>query len=192
MPTRTTLRELPFAVALQAVDEGGAFLDLRPVDAYLEVHIPGSLNLVYEWGPGMAGRARDCLPLGLPLVILDPGEVDCSHAAASLRGKGFTVLGSVSDGINKWAAERGVPKSTEVLRGSDAPDGTILDVGDPGGGHSPNWLHIPSDRLWSRLDELSQATPIIVAAGYGVRAALALGVLEHNGFEDVQFWWTRG
>ena len=91
-----TLRRLPFEEALAAVDTGAAFVDLRPTDAYLEVHIPASLALLYERGPGMASRARDCLPLDLPLVLVDLGELDYVHAAASLRGKGFTVLGSIA------------------------------------------------------------------------------------------------
>jgi rhodanese-related sulfurtransferase len=190
MAAKTTLRDIPFDGALREVDDGGAFIDLRPVDAYLEVHIPGSLNLLYEWGPGMAGRARDCIPLSLPLILIDAGEVDCSHAAASLRGKGFTVLGSVSDAINRWADARGVPKSTEVARGPHAPDGTILDVGDPGVVRSADWVHIPADRLWTRLDELPDRNTIVVAAGRGVRAALALGMIERHGVEDAQFWWT--
>src|ERR687892_1863451 len=113
-----TLKQLSFDYALAAVDAGAAFVDLRSVDAYLEVHIPGSIALLYEFGPGMASRARDCLPLDLPLVLLDDGGSDLMNAAASLRGKAFTVLGRLEGGASEWAKAHGAPASTEVV---DAP-----------------------------------------------------------------------
>ena len=62
MLTPTAPPTLEFVDALASRDEGAAFVDLRPTDDYLEVHIPGSLSLVYEFGPGMAARARDWAP----------------------------------------------------------------------------------------------------------------------------------
>ncbi len=94
MPT-TTLRELDVDDARAYVDGGAALVDLRPVDDFLDVHVRGSLPLVYEFGPGMASRARDCLPLDLPLILLGTHDADVDNAAASLRGKGFAVLGTV-------------------------------------------------------------------------------------------------
>jgi rhodanese-related sulfurtransferase len=183
-----TLKQLPFEVALAAVDAGAAFVDLRPIDAYLEVHIPGSLGLLYERGPGMASRARDCLPLDLPLVLADLGEIDYVHAAASLRGKGFTVLGSTEDAINRWAAVRGTPSSTDVAEKTIEGSGIVLDVGDTGAPKVGGALHIPIDQLWKRVREVGDAERVAVTAGYGVRAALAVGILERAGVEEVLIW----
>jgi rhodanese-related sulfurtransferase len=187
MPTTPALRSLEFDEASAAVDRGAAFVDLRSIASYLEVHISGSLALLYEFGPGMSSRARDCLPLSLPLVLLDLGHGDLEHAAASLRGKGFTVLGQVSDGINRWAAAGGSPVSTEIVSGTQ---GLVLDVGDPGSRAAENALTIPVDRLWARIEELDDEEEIVVASGYGVRAALAVGILERFGHE-VAVWHTR-
>jgi rhodanese-related sulfurtransferase len=186
-----TLRDLPFEEALAAVDDGAAFVDLRQVDAYLEVHIPGSLCLLYEWGPGLAARARDCLPLDLPLVLMDFGEVDYLHAAASLRGKGFTVLGKTDDAINNWAAARGVPTSTEVITTTVEGTGTVLDVGDPAADRMEDAVHIPIDQLWRRVGKVAGAGRIAVLSGYGVRAALAVGILERAGVGEVLFWRSK-
>jgi rhodanese-related sulfurtransferase len=187
MPTTRALRDLDFDEASAAVDAGAAFVDLRSIASYLEVHIPGSLALLYEFGPGMSSRARDCLPLGLPLVLLDLGHGDLNNAAASLRGKGFTVLGRVPDGINQWAAAGGSPVSTEIVSGSQ---GLVLDVGDPGARAGENALVIPVDRLWARIEELAGENALTVASGYGVRAALAVGILERFG-HDVAVWHSR-
>lgn len=194
MPTLTTLKTLDFEDALEEVEPGGAFVDLRPVDQYLDVHIPGSLSLLYEFGPGMPSRARDCIPLQVPLVLLDLGHGDVAHAAASLRGKGFNVLGSVTDGLNAWAARCGHPASTEVVRGNrqgrrQGPKQLlILDVGDPGAGPVQDALRIPIERLWGRAHEFGAGQRVVIAAGKGVRAALAVGMLERAGVTDIVFW----
>ena len=184
-----TLRSLDFDEALQAVESGGAFVDLRDVDAYLDVHIPGSIELLYESGPGFNSRARDCIPLDVPLVLLDLGRGDAGQAASALRGKGFDVLGSVTDGINEWTRTRGRPASTDIV--TSRPEGLpVLSVSDPGAANVEPDLEIPIEQLWGRASEI-EADRICVAAGYGVRAAIAIGILERNGCEVV-FWKTRG
>jgi rhodanese-related sulfurtransferase len=191
MPVTSTIRSLPFDDALAAVESGAAFVDLRAVDAYLEVHIPGSLCLLYERGPGMASRARDCLPLDLPLILLELDELDYTHAAASLRGKGFTVLGKTEDAINGWADARGIPATTERARGTLPGEGTVLDVGDPRAPHADEALRIPIDELWVRVAEL-EATRVAVTSGYGIFASLAVGILERAGIDEVILWEGRG
>jgi rhodanese-related sulfurtransferase len=187
----TNLLELDIERSIALVADGAAFIDLRPSDAYLEVHIPGSLNLLYEFGPGMAGRARDCLPLDLPLILMSSPGADMGNAAAALRGKGFTVVGSVEDAINGWAAHSGTPSSTEVLEGPSAPEGVILDLSDPGVIPPDDARRIPLELLWARAGELAGEARVVVAAGYGVRAALGVGMLERAGVEEVIFWKTR-
>jgi rhodanese-related sulfurtransferase len=188
MPAATTLKVLPFDEALEAVDRRAAFVDLRSAEAYLEVHIPGSLCLLYEHGPGLASRARDCLPLDLPLVLVDAEDLDMDHAAASLRGKGFTVLGRVDDAINRWADSRGVPATTEIVQGTLAGEGTVLDVCDPQAPYAEEAVRIPIDQLWHRIDELEGATRVAVTSGYGIRAALAVGILERAGVDEIMLW----
>jgi rhodanese-related sulfurtransferase len=188
MPVGLKLHTLPFDDAVAQVDAGAAFVDLRPVQAYLDVHIPGSLELLYEFGPGFVGRARDCLPLHLPLILLDLGYGDLENAAGALRSKGFSVEGMVPDGINQWASTRGRPVSTEVIEGDRASGGIAVDVGDPGAGRCEGVLQIPLEQLWDRARELQNAHRVVVVAGVGVRAALAVGILERCGVKEVAFW----
>ncbi|MDQ3784261.1 MAG: rhodanese-like domain-containing protein [Actinomycetota bacterium] len=193
MPVVATVRELSLDDGLDHLGVGGAaFIDLRPVTAYLESHIPGSLALVYEFGPGLSGRARDCLPLNLRLMLLDPGDVDIGNAAAALRGKGFTVVGSVPGALEAWPETRGALGSTETVGGDGTPSGQVLDVGDPGAAAPQDAMSIPVERLYQRAGELEGVSPVTVAAGHGVRAALAVGVLEQHQVEKIQLWWTRG
>lgn len=185
----TRIPELDLAAALEA--RGAAFIDLRPIDEYLDIHIPGSMALVYESGPGMAARARDCFPLDLPLILLEDERVDMGNAAASLRGKGFEVLGAIPDAIARWGALRGRPTSTDVYEGADIPGGTMLDVGDPGVRIVEGARRIPAETLWTAAGDLDSAERYVVTAGYGVRAGLAVGILERAGVTDLVFWKTR-
>ena len=188
MPTTSTLKTLDFDDALALVDAGACFIDVRDLQSYLDVHIPGSLELLYEAGPGFNSRARDCIPLGVPLVLLELGSGDMFQAAAALRGKGFEVLGKVPDGINEWVERRGTPASTEVT--TSRPDGLpILHVNDPGTREVAADLVIPIEKLWTRIDEVTSER-VAVMAGFGVRAALAVGMLERAG-REVLFWKTR-
>lgn len=139
----------------------------------------------------MAARARDCVPLDIELVIDQPPSLsddDVTNAAAALRGKGFTVVGKVTDAINRWAKARSTPASTEVLESSKPPAGTVLSVGDPGAPAASDSLHIPVEKLWSRIDEVPHSGRVMVVAGFGVRAALAVGILERHGLSDVAVW----
>lgn len=192
MTVTTTVKRLTFDEALEAVEMGGAFVDLRPTAAYLDAHVPGALDVVYESGPGMSTRARDCLPLSIPYVLLDLGHGDLALATAALRGKGFAVVGSVQDGLNQWAAKGRRIASTEVVTGETPPPGTVLHVADPGATPPEGALKIPVDDLWPRCDELDKTNPVVVVAGWGVRAGLAIGILERNGFEDVVMWRPGG
>ena len=188
MPATSTLRTLDFDEADALVSSGACYLDIRDVSSYLEVHIPGSLGVLYEFGPGFNSRARDCIPLEVPLVLLDLRAGNAIHAAASLRGKGFDVAGKLEDGINRWAAAKGSPASTETI--GERPDGaTILDVNDPGVADLASDVAIPIDQLWARVDEVP-GDRVAIAAGFGVRAALAVGMLERAG-KEVLFWKTR-
>lgn len=188
MPTATTLRSIGFDDALELVDSGAVFLDLRDVDSYLDVHIPRSIDVLYEFGPGFNSRARDCIPLDVPLILLDLGVGNLLNAAPALRGKGFDVLGKVDDGINEWVSKRGNPASTEIV--TEKPENaSVLHVNDPGVQAAGVDMTIPIEQLWGRVGEIGTGL-IAVAAGAGVRAAIAVGILERAG-HDVVFWKTR-
>lgn len=192
MAVTTTVKRLTFDEALEVVAMGGALIDLRPTATYLDAHVPGALDVVYEAGPGMSTRARDCLPLSIPYVLLDLGHGDLALATAALRGKGFDVVGYAEDSLNQWAATRRPIASTEVVDGAAPPEGTILHVADPGATAPDGAVTIPADDLWPRCDELDRSQRVVVVSGWGVRAGLAVGILERRGFGDVAVWRPRG
>ena len=190
MLSTSTLKQLSFSEATRNIDAGAAYVDLRPVREYLDVHIHGSLSVLYEKGPGFQSRARDCIPLKVPLILLEAEGVDMVNAAASLRGRGFTVPGVLSDGVNEWSKWYGTPASTEVYRGPEPRQSFVLHVSDPGTAELQGATQIPVEQLWGRAGEVTDQARVFVAGGRGVRAALAVGILERAGASDVVYYDT--
>lgn len=192
MPIVTTsIRELDGDQADRYVGEGACYVDLRPIDEYLDVHIPGSISLQYEFGPGMPGRARDCIPLEVPLIATGIDAPKMPEVAAALRGKGFTVLGCVPDGVTSWGQRNGAPASTALITAATPPEGTLLSVGDPGSVLPDQAMLLPLERLWHEIERIPGGR-VVVASGRGVRAAMAVGMLERSGRNDVVLWrYTR-
>ena len=188
MGVLTSIKELTAEVAAAEVDAGGAFIDVRPVAAYLDVHVPGSLSLQYEFGPGFPGRARDCIPLEIPLVLLAEEGVDAHEIAGALRGKGFAVIGVVPGGVGAWGERFGSPASTEVVDGPRPIQGAVVHVGDPGAPHVDNATRIPIENMWASASRFAHRKEVTIAAGKGVRAALAVGMLERAGVSNITFW----
>jgi rhodanese-related sulfurtransferase len=114
------------------------------------------------------------------------------NAASSLRGRGFNVTGVVADALQEWSQSYGTPASTETYRGPAPRRSLILDVADPGTVGVEEATRIPIEQLWGRAGELGDELRVVVASGYGVRAALAVGILERFGVKETIVWETRG
>lgn len=168
-------------------------IDLRPPNDYLSAHVPGSIPLLYEAGPGLGGRARDLLPLDARLVILEDATSPLDKAADALRGKGYEVVGYFPGGVAAWPDAAG---GTPVLSLANAQPGmALVHVADPGTQAPDSWpnlVHIPAEELWSRSIELDREERLGILAGWGVRACAAVGILEHLGFRALTFVRTRG
>jgi rhodanese-related sulfurtransferase len=188
----TTLPSLPPERVQRILDAGGLGVDLRSVDGYLARHAAGTIPLLYEAGPGLGGRARDLLPLDARIVLLADGTSPLDKAADSFRGKGFEVVGYVEGGVDAWPGE---PVGTPQTSLADAPvELVLIDVADPGTLLPPErgaQARIPAERLWARAEELHPTWAIGVLAGWGVRAAAAVGILEKLGFGRITFVRTR-
>jgi len=188
----SVLRNLTPARARELLAGDALAIDLRPVGEYLAGHIHGSIPLLYEAGPGLGGRARDLLPLEARLVLLDDGVSPVERAADSFRGKGFDVVGVLTGGVRAWADPL---VTTPVIQLADTPDVlALINVSDPGTVLPPGQgvgASIPVERLWDKAGEQGRNWDLGILAGYGVRAAAAVGILETLGFTKLTFVRTR-
>jgi len=188
----STVRSLTPERAQEILRDGGLAIDLRPVDTYLAGHVAGSIPLLFEAGPGLGGRARDLLPLDARLVLLDDGVSPLEKAADAFRGKGFDVVGSFAGGVAGWP---GGSVATPTIALADARDVlALVALADPATLVPPEHgvgARIPADRLWTGAGELGRNWDLGVLAGWGVRAAVAIGILEHLGYTKLTFVRTR-
>jgi rhodanese-related sulfurtransferase len=172
------------------LERGGLLIDLRPIDDYLDRHVRGSVPLLYEAGPGLGGRARDLLPLDARLLLLQDADSPLEDAAASFRGKGFDVVGLIEGGVSAWPFSE-VTSTPSVSADQWQENYELINVVDPGTIRSGPSLFIPVETLWTRTSELDPTFRYGVLAGWGVRAAAAVGILEKLGFTRLTFVRTR-
>lgn len=179
------------ADSVHRILHNGLLIDLRPVASWLERHVRASISVLYEPGPGFGTRARDLLPLDAHLILLEDESSPIEDAASRLRGKGFDVVGVFSGGIDAWPDRSELATAKVVALDSADKPSILLHVGDPGTNYTGDARSIPTERLWEKSLDASPAEPIGVLAGFGVRAAAAVGILEKLGFTNVMLVRTR-
>ncbi|MBZ5608858.1 MAG: MBL fold metallo-hydrolase [Acidobacteriia bacterium] len=170
---------------------GAIVLDTRPAIEFGPAHIPGSIHV------GLVGQFASwaAIVLGLDKQILIVAE-DAEQAAESrlrLARVGIEgVKGYLDGGIVAWILA-GLPLaqapeiSVEELHQLGF-ETQIVDVRRPGewqSGHIEGAIHIPLDKLESRLALLDKTKPVAVHCKSGYRSSIATSLLERAGFEQL-------
>ena len=169
-------------------------VDARPRAAFAAGHVPGSLGV--ELADDFGTWVGWLLPFDAPIaLVLDPGQ-DLEEAVVQLGRIGFDRVKGVLRGLDGWQAE-GRPLASYRTVGADAfagalADGSarqILDVRAPAEweiGSLPGAVHryVP-DLVDGAPASLVTGEPVWVACASGVRATIAAGLLERQGFQPV-------
>jgi glyoxylase-like metal-dependent hydrolase (beta-lactamase superfamily II)/rhodanese-related sulfurtransferase len=173
-------------------DSGAQVLDSREPPAFAAAHLARSVNI------GLSGKfatwAGTLLERDRPIVVVaDPGR----EAETDLRlGRiGFDqVVGHLDGGVLALRDRSELLASTirlsaqelaERLASSRPP--SVVDVRTPGerkGGAIDGSLHVPLNRLRTRIGELPRGDLVTVCAS-GFRSCSAASVLEREGFAGV-------
>jgi len=166
-------------------DAGAVVVDARPVRAWADGHIPGSVAIALR--PQFASWLGWLVPDDRPLVfVLDHGQ-DAGDLVRQARTIGYDhLVGALDGGIDQWRAA-GLPvAATELL---DAPDldRAVVDVrqrNEYEAGHLPGAVPIELGALADHADAVPPGA-VAVMCGHGERAATAASLLEHAGRHDV-------
>jgi glyoxylase-like metal-dependent hydrolase (beta-lactamase superfamily II) len=187
------LRPLTLADTLKLQANGAQVLDTRDGAKFDAAHLKGSINV------GLGGSyATWCGTILDPekaiVLIAEPGrEVE---AATRLGRIAFdTVAGYLAGGMESLGddpnlidrIERITAGSLAEQLASPAPP-VLLDVRAPGEWEQERIeaaVNVPLSRLPERLDSLPRDRQIVVHCASGYRSAIAAGLLERAGFEDV-------
>jgi glyoxylase-like metal-dependent hydrolase (beta-lactamase superfamily II)/rhodanese-related sulfurtransferase len=187
------LRPLTLADTLKLQANGAQVLDTRDGAKFDAAHLKGTINV------GLGGSyATWCGTILDPekaiVLIAEPGrEVE---AATRLGRIAFdTVAGYLAGGMESLGddpnlidrIERITAGSLAEQLASPAPP-VLLDVRAPGEWEQERIeaaVNVPLSRLPERLDSLPRDRQIVVHCASGYRSAIAAGLLERAGFEDV-------
>lgn len=144
-------------------DEAVVIVDTRTPDEYRDARIPRSINL-----PAYALKTKTYLMSKRVLLIGRPGSgAELEPTCLNLRKAGFTSVGILEGGLNRWVRTVGTVVGDAAARGSlsrlapadfardpAADDWLVVDVSRQGIAHAeqtlPHSIHIPfgaSDRF---------------------------------------------
>jgi hydroxyacylglutathione hydrolase len=187
------LRPLTLGETLKLQADGAQVLDTRDGAKFDAAHLKGSINV------GLGGSyATWCGTILDPekaiVLIAEPGrEVE---AATRLGRIAFDIVaGYLAGGMESLSDDPNlIDRIERITAGSLAEQLTspappvLLDVRAPGEWEQERIeaaVNIPLSRLPERLDSLPRDRQIVVHCASGYRSAIAAGLLERAGFEDV-------
>jgi|HubBroStandDraft_6_1064221.scaffolds.fasta_scaffold00309_20 hydroxyacylglutathione hydrolase len=187
------LRPLTLGETLKLQADGAQVLDTRDGAKFDAAHLKGSINV------GLGGSyATWCGTILDPekaiVLIAEPGrEVE---AATRLGRIAFDIVaGYLAGGMESLSDDPNlIDRIERITAGSLAEQLTspappvLLDVRAPGEWEQERIeaaVNFPLSRLPERLDSLPRDRQIVVHCASGYRSAIAAGLLERAGFEDV-------
>jgi hydroxyacylglutathione hydrolase len=190
-------QRLPESRLERLIEGGELVVDTRHAADYASAHIPGTLNV--PLGNSFTTWAGSVLPYdrSFYLIVDDASGSAMDEIVRDLAMIGLDdVAGCFGpDVVKAWIetdrAAQGVPEvapdQLEELMRLDAIE--LLDVRNSSewnAGHLPGSRNFPLGRLPEQLDLLPRNRPLVVYCETGGRAAVAIGVLQANGFDDVR------
>ena len=186
----------PFALA-EALASGAAVIDIRPVVAFAAHHVTGTLGIPYN--RSFSTYVGSVVPFGASVYLLsdDARGEPVARAAHDLVCIGYDhIVGALgADTLEAWArgghavAHLGAVSPPDAAREAAAGTAVILDVrraSEWAAGHVSGASHVPLAQLVERMSEVPRHRPVIVQCGGGSRSAIAISLLEANGWNNLR------
>lgn len=178
--------------AFAARQNTATVIDTRPMEEYLESHIPGSVS--NEFRDAYAVWLGSIVPEGTELLFVTGDGVATDRVVDESLLVGYERFGGVLEGgISAWTgaglAVKNIPLIDAVVAKRVVVDGGVtLDVRETNefaAGHIDGALHIPLGSLSSRIEEVPRDRPIVTYCGHGERSTTAASILEVAGIANV-------
>ncbi len=182
--------------AVPHFQRGAALLDTRPKEAYIQLHVPGSVHL--EADDQLSNRIGFVMEPDYPVVLLIEDPLDYEKIVYAMARVGYeNVIGYLAEGMPGWESA-GLPTASgdiqditpqelaDMLKNGDAP--VVVDVREPweyAQGHVPGALLIPLGQLPYKLDQLDSSKPVAASCASGNRSQSAAALLGQKGFAKV-------
>jgi hydroxyacylglutathione hydrolase len=182
-PEPPALASLDAATVRRGIADGAVTVDVRPIVAFGESHIPGSLSIELraEFATWLGWLAEE----GRPIVFVFDRDQDRAEVVRQALKVGYESFeGELAGGMAAWRHAGFEERRTQLVPAARAT-GTLVDIRQApefAAGHVPGALH-------AELGSLDQSAlprgPLTVMCGHGERAMSAASVLEAAGRMDV-------
>ncbi len=177
---------------LAAARRDGTLLDIRPIAAYQQQHLRGTISIPLR--QSLTKWAGWLIPYDRPLYLIADDAAAAVQAQRALAAIGLDrVAGVFGVDALRDAAVAGETESGRRVTILDAArlqhGGTvIIDVREDdewSHGHISAAVHHPLGTLMTTMAGFDRATPVAVHCQGGTRSAIAASVLDAMGFGDV-------
>lgn len=173
------------------MQSGVSLVDLRPPDAFLRVHVPGSINMPAQ-NPQMVRQLMNFLHPGARVIFLHSDPVEAQEVAETIhQTRRNPVLGWYDGTLGDW---QDAGASTEPFPIADLDslrdalrrdEWTIIDVREPqewqSTGVVPQSKLIPLDSVHTHITELPNNEEFATICRTGPRAIMAASLLRSHG-----------
>jgi rhodanese-related sulfurtransferase len=181
------LPELPtldLAEFRTAIANGAVPVDVRPITAFADKHIPGVLSI--ELRPVFASWLGWLVDADAELVFILEDDQDSRELVRQCLDIGYERLaGRLRGGMQTWLDAQ-LPITSIALVGVDRLDGALLDVrqaNEFAAGHVPGATNIELGAI-PTVDVTDE--PATLMCGHGERAMTAASILEAHGTQSLR------
>lgn len=166
--------------------EGAVVLDVRPLAAFAERHLPGSLSIPLR--PVFASWLGWLAPADRPLIVVRDQDQHADDIVWQPLKIGYeNIAGELLGGVDAWASAGGALAKTGIAGPDELDRRRVLDVRQRAefvAGHVPGAVHVELGDLAAVADELPSA-PTVVMCGHGERAMSGASLLERAGHREL-------
>jgi glyoxylase-like metal-dependent hydrolase (beta-lactamase superfamily II)/rhodanese-related sulfurtransferase len=166
---------------LVAPPDGTSVLDVRPIAAFAEGHLPGALSVPVS-GTRFATKAAFVLAGGA-VVVAATDEVEADDAIRGLRSVGFLEIAGYVLGGGPERLELVDVEQLDELRAAGAELIDVREKDERDTGYIAGSRNIPYRLLALGEADLPRDRPIVTICETGPRAAIAASILASHGFD---------
>ena len=165
----------------------GIVLDVRQNINFGAGHVPNSINI--GLGGQFASWAGTFISIGTPVAIVAETETQVDEAFMRLArvgietAKGFMLMKDYTGETNK--IEQTTVETVKEKLSDDIQFVDVRRVAEHSGGHAPQTINIPLDKLPKEVDRLNPDQPTYVICQSGYRSSLGTSILENAGFREI-------
>ena len=184
--------EVPHPPALSPAEfseasQQGLVIDVRPFEAYADVHIPGAINNTFRdvYATFLGWIVSPQTPL---LFVLGDASLEQVMDESLLVGH-EKFAGWLDGGMEAWINESMPVQQIEVadadrVRRLLREGAIVLDVREPGellSGQIEGAVSIPVGKVEANVAQVPKDRPVLAYCGHGERSSTALSLLERAG-----------